>query len=57
MSLLFEPEHNGHDLFKTALIRRPLLEKTGLDDDILKNYCPISNLALVIEKGYIREAQ
>ena len=37
---------------KTALIR-PLLNKTGLDSDVLKNYRPISNLAFiskVIEK-------
>ena len=37
---------------KTAVIR-PLLKKTGLDSDILKNYCPISNLTFiskVIEK-------
>ena len=26
---------------KTALIR-PLLKKTGIDSDILKNYCPVS---------------
>ena len=29
---------------KTALIR-PLLKKTGLDSDILKNYRPVSNLS------------
>ena len=37
---------------KTALIR-PLLKKTGLDSDILKNYRPVSNLTFiskVIEK-------
>ena len=37
---------------KTALIR-PLLKKTGLDNDILKNYSPVSNLTFipkVIEK-------
>ena len=37
---------------KTALIR-PLLKKTGLDSDNLKNYSHISNLTLiskVIEK-------
>ena len=37
---------------KTALIR-PLLKKTGLDSDILKNYRPVSNLtsiSKVIEK-------
>ena len=37
---------------ETALIR-PILKKTGLDSDILTNYRPISNLALiskVIEK-------
>ena len=37
---------------KTALIR-PLLKKTGLDRDILKNYRPVSNLTFiskVIEK-------
>ena len=31
---------------KTALIR-PLLKKTGLDSDILKNYCPVSNLTFI----------
>ena len=31
---------------KTALIR-PLLKKTGLDSDILKNYRPVSNLTLI----------
>ena len=30
---------------KTTLIR-PLLKKTGLDSDILKNYRPVSNLHL-----------
>ena len=37
---------------KTAIIR-PLLKKTGLDNDILKNYRPASNLTFiskVIEK-------
>ena len=37
---------------KVALIR-PLLKKTGLDSDILKNYRPVSNLTFiskVIEK-------
>ena len=37
---------------KTALIRL-VLKKTGLDSDILKNYCPVSNLTFiwkVIEK-------
>ena len=40
------------DSLKTALIR-PLLKKTGLDSDILKNYRPVSNLTFiskVIEK-------
>ena len=44
---------------KTAHIR-PLLKKTGLDSDILKNYRPVSNLTFiskVIEKNDIREAQ
>ena len=39
-------------LLKTALIR-PLLKKTGLDSNILKNYRPVSNLTFiskVIEK-------
>ena len=31
---------------KTALIR-PLLKKTGLDSDILKNYRPVSNLTFI----------
>ena len=31
---------------KTALIR-PLLNKTGLDSDILKNYRPVSNLTFI----------
>ena len=41
-----------HKSLKTALIR-PLLKKTGLDSDILKNYRPVSNLTFiskVIEK-------
>ena len=33
---------------KTALIR-PLLKKTGLDSDILKNYHPVSNLTFISE--------
>ena len=33
---------------KTALIR-PLLEKTGLDSDILENYRPVSNLTFISE--------
>ena len=33
---------------KTALIR-PLLKKTGLDSDILKNYRPISKLTFISE--------
>ena len=44
---------------KTALIR-PLLKKSGLDSDILKNYGPVSNLTFiskVIEKAVFREAQ
>ena len=35
--------------FKTALIR-PLLKKTDLDSDILKNYRPVSNLTKFISK-------
>ena len=31
---------------KTALIR-PLLKKTGLDSDIMKNYCPVSNITCI----------
>ena len=31
---------------KTALIQ-PLLKKTGLDSDILKNYCLLSNLTFI----------
>ena len=31
---------------KTALIR-PFLKKTGLDSDILKNYCPVLNLTFI----------
>ena len=31
---------------KTALIR-PLLKKTGLDSDILKNYRPVSHLTFI----------
>ena len=34
---------------KTALIR-PLLKKTGLDSDILKNFRPVSFISKVIEK-------
>ena len=33
---------------KTALIR-PLLKKTGLDSDILKNYCPVSILTSILK--------
>ena len=33
---------------KTALIR-PLLKKTGLDSDILKNYCHVSNLTFILK--------
>ena len=41
-----------HKSHKSSLIR-PLLKKTGLDSDILKNYRPVSNLTFiskVIEK-------
>ena len=33
---------------KTALIR-PLLKKTGLDSDILKNFRPVSNLTFILK--------
>jgi hypothetical protein len=40
--------HSGHvpDMFKCAHIR-PLLKKSGLDVDILKNYRPVSNLSFI----------
>ena len=44
---------------KTARIR-PLLKKTGLDSDILKNYRPVSNLTFIsklIENVISGEAQ